>query len=105
MILLQMRRGGFLIWADDPDMTFKKLFVLHRRRRFELRFESDNHAPFDACRTVASVSWRIKAYVGDWRIGAAIYRQWMQTTFRLTPLAEQQGTAVVDSPAATWAHG
>ena len=96
MVLLQMQHGGFLIWADDPELTFKSLVVSHRKQRFELRFETDNHAPFDACRDVASVRWRITAYAGDWRTGAAIYRRWMQETFALTPLTGQRPAWVKD---------
>ena len=90
MVLLQMQKGGFLISAEDPEMRFKKLWVQHANRTFGLRFESDNHAPFDESRETASVPWRVTAYRGDWRVGAGMYRRWMAETLRPVPMERRE---------------
>ncbi|MBN2452075.1 MAG: hypothetical protein JXR77_16935 [Lentisphaeria bacterium] len=96
MVLLQMVEGGFLIWADDPDLRFKTMVLDHDRGRFACRFETQNHAPFAESTAASSVLWRIRAYRGDWRVGAGIYRDWMNTRFRNVPLADQHPAWVRD---------
>ena len=96
MVLLQMQKGGFLIWAEDTQMHFKKLWVQHSNRTFGLRFESDNHAPFDESRETVSFPWRVTAYRGDWRTGAGIYRRWMAETLQPVPMERRKPAWVKD---------
>jgi hypothetical protein len=94
-VLIQGRRGGVIIWADDPSHRFKTLVLDHSRRAFSLRFESRNVAPFEDKSAIESSRWRIRAYKGNWQAGAAIYRQWAKARFGLVPLEKKD-------PA--WAH-
>src|ERR1017187_6018392 len=95
-VLIQGARGGVIIWADDPAHRFKSLVLDHSQRSFRLQFESRNLAPFEDKQEIASSRWRIRAYAGNWQVGAAIYRQWAKARFGLLPLEEK-------SPA--WARG
>ena len=95
-VLIQGRRGGVIIWADDLSHRFKTLILDHSRRAFRLRFESQNLAPFEDKSAIVSSRWRIRAYAGNWQTGAAIYRQWARARFDLVPLEKK-------SPA--WAGG
>ena len=93
-VLLQMERGGFLVWANDPEWRFKTLRLSNRRGRFGLRFESEAIPPFDAVTRLDSVPWHIEAYAGDWRVGAGIYREWLRQRLRPPALAERKPTWV-----------
>ncbi len=90
MVLLQGKKGGFLIWAEDPELHYKKLRLRHRSGRFDLTFEYTNFAPFDKRSQARSFPWRITPYKGDWRAGAAIYRDWMARTLRPVPIAKRR---------------
>jgi hypothetical protein len=89
-VLLQGRRGGFLIRADDPDHRFKNLILEKTRQGFRMRFESRNLAPFEPKSRIVSSRWRITAYRGNWQNGAALYRRWMQTRLKPQPLSQIQ---------------
>ncbi len=94
--LIQGRRGGFLIRAEDSDHRFKNLRVERLRGGFRLRFESRNLAPFEPKDRIVSSRWRITAYRGGWQNGAALYRRWMQARLKPQPLAQQQPAWVRD---------
>jgi len=89
-LLIQGRKGGFLIRADDDPPRFKNLVVEHARHAFRLRFESCNLAPFADKDHIESSRWRITTYRGPWQTGAAIYRQWAEAHHHLVRLADQQ---------------
>ena len=88
-VLIQGRRGGVIIWADDPSLRFKSLVLEHAQRAFRLQFESRNLAPFEDKSAITSSRWRIRAYAGNWQAGAAIYRQWAKARFDLLPLEQK----------------
>jgi len=90
MVLVQMPQGGFLVWAKDPELRYKTLVLDYRAGRYTLRLQSENQAPFTSSRAATSVEWRIRAYQGDWRAGAALYRDWMSTATGAVPLEGQQ---------------
>lgn len=95
-VLIQGRRGGFLIRADDPAHRFKNLTVEKTRQGFRLRFESRNLAPFEPKNRIVSSHWRITAYRGGWQNGAALYRRHMQARLHPQTLAQQQPAWVRD---------
>jgi hypothetical protein len=89
-VLIQGRKGGFIIRAEDADYRFKNLLVEHTRHAFRLRFESRAFPPFGNKTRIESSRWRVSAYRGPWQNGAAIYRRWAEAHFKLTPLEQQQ---------------
>ncbi len=89
-VLIQGRAGGFLIRADDDPPRYKDLVVEHARHAFRLRFESRNLAPFENRDRIESCRWRLTAYRGSWRTGAAIYRRWAGAHHHRVPLSRQQ---------------
>lgn len=89
MIILKTPKGGFLIWSDDTDFRFKDFQYRRREGRWELRFGTQNVAPFDGLKEISSVAWRITAFRGDWTVGAEIYKEWMGKNLGLSPLLEE----------------
>lgn len=96
MVLLQMKNGGFLIWADDPKMHFKRLSLIHTKKKFHLGFQTHNFAPFEECNSINTMEWHITPYKGDWRVGAGIYKKWMEKNYDLTLLDKQKPSWVKD---------
>lgn len=86
MMIIKTPKGGFLIWSDDTDFRFKDFQYRRREGRWELRFGTQNVAPFDDLKEVSSVAWRITAFRGDWTVGAQIYKEWMGENLGLSPL-------------------
>jgi len=82
MALLQGRRGGVLACALEPFRRFKNLELTPEDTGWSAAFESENDAPFQGQQSVRSLVWRFRPYRGDWRRGAAMYREWLWETFR-----------------------
>ncbi|MCX6906880.1 MAG: DUF6259 domain-containing protein [Verrucomicrobia bacterium] len=80
-VLLQGKRGGFLIMSDDTTMQFKELVVRRRGGHMTLSFETQAPAPFANVREVKSVTWRLRPYRGSWLDGARLYREWAEKAF------------------------
>ncbi|MCX8053936.1 MAG: DUF6259 domain-containing protein, partial [Armatimonadetes bacterium] len=55
---------------------------------WNILLESENQAPFEGKRSVKSLEWRIQPYLGEWRNGASIYRDWHRRTFKPDPNEE-----------------
>ncbi|MBI5687708.1 MAG: hypothetical protein HZC54_21775 [Verrucomicrobia bacterium] len=83
-VLLQGKRGGFLVMSDDTTMQFKELVVRRRAGRMTLTFETQVPAPFANVREVKSVTWRLKPYRGSWLEGSRLYREWAEKAFDIT---------------------
>jgi hypothetical protein len=88
--LVQGRRGGVIVRAQDPEYRYKALTVDQAGGAIRLRFESRNEAPFQKLESIVSSRWRLTAYRGDWRSGAAIYAAWLRARDRLVPFADRK---------------
>lgn len=95
-VLVQGKRGGFLIHAEDNAKRFKRLFIVHRGGQFWLGFETWCTAPFDRIQRDTSVRWHIRAYKGSWLVGVSLYRRWAAKQFGLVHLRKLQPTWVRD---------
>ncbi|MDE0325868.1 MAG: DUF6259 domain-containing protein [Candidatus Poribacteria bacterium] len=81
LAILQGERGGFSVQGADETFQFKNLHYEKYFESFALGFETQNQAPFDALTSAKSVIWRLSTYIGDWRVPAKDYRDWMERTF------------------------
>ena len=95
-VVIQGRQGGVIVYAEDPSLTFKSVFIEHVDGSFRIRFESRNQAPFDDLTSAKSVKWRMRAYKGTWQTGAAIYRKWMISHMKPIPMTKKQPSWVKD---------
>ena len=96
LVIVEGAGGGFSVWADDPKGRFKRLVVKRDESAWSLRLFTVNYAPFDNLTGCESVTWRLNAYEGDWRVPARRYREWMEATFRPVPVKEQRPAWVRD---------
>ena len=81
LAIIQGEQGGFFVRGADETFQFKELRYQSDADTFGLGFETHNQAPFDALTAANSITWRLNAYIGDWRVPARIYRAWMESTF------------------------
>ena len=81
LAIIQGEQGGFFVRGTDEAFQFKELRYQRDADTFVLGFETHNQAPFDALTAANSITWRLNAYIGDWRVPARIYRDWMESTF------------------------
>ncbi|MGC8782777.1 MAG: DUF6259 domain-containing protein [Armatimonadota bacterium] len=95
-VLIQGKRGGLLIHAEDNAQRFKRLFVQHRNGQFWIGFETWCTAPFEKVQQAESVRWRIRPYRGNWLNGVAMYRRWAENAFGLASLRKKQPAWVQD---------
>ena len=89
LAIIQAEQGGFYVRGADETFGFFK--VLHYEKdieSFALNFETQNQAPFDTLTAAKSITWRLNTYIGDWRVPAQQYRDWMDQTFNPRKLTE-----------------
>ncbi len=90
LVIVQGAKGGFWVWAEDPECAhFKSLDVRRRDGRADLVLGSENPAPFDSLSGAKSCVWHVAVYQGDWRVPARRYRDWMVKSWGLQSRAEQ----------------
>lgn len=89
-VIIQGKLGGLLVYSEDTRYRFKSVYVDHSDGKFRIRFETRNQAPFDDLTSVRSVTWRMRAYEGDWQVGAKMYRDWMIKHIKPIPIEEKQ---------------
>lgn len=89
-VVIQGKKGGVIIYAEDPLFQFKSLFIEHVDGRFRIRFESRNQAPFDDLASIKSVKWKMQAYKGPWQAGAEIYSKWMASHIKPISINQKQ---------------
>ena len=88
LAIIQSDRGGFYVRNTDNAFQFKKFTYDRLDDGVSLNFETRNQAPFDSDTTGQSRLWRFNTYVGDWRVPARIYREWMERAFQPRRLSD-----------------
>jgi hypothetical protein len=88
LAVIQGDRGGFYVRNTDNTFQFKKFSYDRLDDGVSLNFETHNQAPFDSHTTGQSRMWRFNTYVGDWRVPARIYREWMERAFQPRRLSD-----------------
>ena len=88
LAIIQGDRGGFYVRNTDNTFQFKKFSYDRLDDGVSLNFETHNQAPFDSHTTGQSRLWRFNTYVGDWRVPARIYREWMERAFQPRRLSD-----------------
>ena len=88
LAIVQAEHGGFFVRGADQTFQFKALHYEKDVESFALGFETQNQAPFDTLTTAKSIRWRLNTYLGDWRVPARQYRDWMEQTFNPKKLTE-----------------
>ena len=78
MAVYEAAAGSFLVYSTDPQAYSKSL---HHSTRgdstIDVAIAVHAVAPFRSASAVPPVEWRLKAFAGDWRGAAAIYRDWL----------------------------
>lgn len=90
LVVVEGPQGGFYAWSDDTQGRFKRLIVERRPSGWRIGLITLNDAPFDNLTTCESVTWRLNTYTGAWRVPARRYRDWLQQTYQLVPVAQRQ---------------
>ena len=89
LVIVQGERGGFYVRNTDNTFQFKRFTYARGDDDFALNFGTYNQAPFDTDTTGSSTMWRFNTYVGDWRVPARQYRDWMEHAFDAKRLSEK----------------
>ena len=81
LAIVQGANGGFYVRNTDNTFQFKQFIYDRKEEGIALNFGTHNQAPFDSHTTGQSQMWRFNTYVGNWRVPARIYRDWMERAF------------------------
>jgi len=78
MAVYEAGTGSFILYSTDTQMAFKQLQSSTRGdATLDLGIATEAVAPFSTATTVPAVEWRLKAFSGDWRKAAQVYRDWL----------------------------
>ncbi len=88
LAIVQAEHGGFFVRSTDETFQFKTIHYEKDIESLALNFETQNQAPFNTLTAAQSVRWRLNTYIGDWRVPARQYRDWMEQTFKPKKLTE-----------------
>ena len=89
LAIVQGERGGFYVRNTDNTFQFKQFTYDRLDDGVALNFETRNQAPFHAHTTGNSKLWRFNTYIGNWRVPARLYRDWMEQAFDAKRLSEK----------------
>ena len=89
LAIVQGNRGGFYVRNTDNTFQFKQFIYNRGDGGMALNFGTHNQAPFDTYITGNTKLWRFNTYVGDWRVPARLYRDWMEQAFDAKRLSEK----------------
>ena len=89
LAIAELPRGTLSVWADDPKLHGKRLFAEVGGEQASLSVMSFNDLPYEEHRRIDGVRWRFNVYDGSWLKPAAAYKQWLQRSHGLVPLADQ----------------
>jgi hypothetical protein len=96
LIVLQGEKGGFYVWAEDPEAQFKSVDIRRFGRETTLSFGAETRDAYETARQVTSLVWRVQTYEGDWKVPALAYRARMERALGLIPILQRQPEWVRD---------
>lgn len=73
--------GSVGLWNEDERFPDYYLFWGWNGKSFSLAFEHLNRIPFEPCRDIESVVWRLDVFTGGWVDAYTPYRDWYRKTF------------------------
>ena len=77
MAMFEGSLGGFLLYSTDKSFLFKDLrLTTAPNTTVDLQVGAEAVAPWSTARSIPSTEWRLTVYVGDWRAGAQLYKNW-----------------------------
>ena len=77
--------GGVLLYARDPEPSFKRLRAGRLDGQLLLVLDTFASGNYALAREVPTVEWRLHGYRGEWREGARVYRDWIQSVRPVVP--------------------
>ena len=78
MAVYETSAGSMLLYSTDFQGSFKQLRIsTHSKPTIDLSIASQPNGPFSSRTSVPTLEWRLKAFAGDWRTAAAVYRDWL----------------------------
>ena len=81
--ILESRKGGFWIHAQDSNYRYKGLKIGTASEPYALGLDSEAYGPIDRNLSAGGLAWRINVYDGDWKVPAGRYRDWLWRAYGL----------------------
>ena len=72
--------AGFWVHCRDTQYRAKSLYVNEKR---SVSFDAEAWGPIDRSLSAGGIQWRINVFSGDWRVPAAVYRDWLWQAYGL----------------------
>jgi hypothetical protein len=83
LVMVQGGKGGFWVHCRDDRYIYKGLQVGNPDDPRCLGFDTEVFGPIDNKRSAGGLAWRLNLYEGDWRVPAALYRDWLEESYHL----------------------
>lgn len=78
MAVFESAAGSMILYSTDSQYLGKDLSISSRATgTVDLSIVTEAVGPWTTATSVPHVEWRLKAFAGDWRKAAAVYRDWL----------------------------
>ena len=78
MAVYETSAGSMVLYSTDSQYLFKELsFASRDNTTLDLSVVTEAPGPWPSASSVPAVEWRMKAFAGDWRAAASVYRDWL----------------------------
>jgi hypothetical protein len=83
LAILQGPKSGLWVHTQDTGYRYKALKFGGSSDPRSLSFDAEAYGPVEDNLAAGSLPWRINVYEGDWRVPAAVYRDWHRKAYDL----------------------
>lgn len=78
MAVYETAAGSMVLYSTDSQYLFKELWFASRdNATLDLSVVTEAPGPWPSASSVPAAEWRMKAFAGDWRAAASLYRDWL----------------------------
>lgn len=83
LAILEGKDGGFWVHTQDEHYRYKALKTGIGPGGRAIAFDTEAYGPVDDNLSAGGLTWRVNVFEGDWKVPAALYRDWLWRAFGL----------------------
>jgi len=97
MAVYETSASSVVLYSTDSNTCSRQLRIASRvSSTIDLSVATEANGPWSSDTSVPMVEWRLKAFAGDWRTAAAVYRDWLAAN--RPPVSHANHAWVSDTP-------
>ena len=78
MAVYETSAGSKILYSNDSQYAFKDLLTSSRgNSTLDFTLSTEAVGPYTTATSVPTVEWHFKAFTGDWKVAAQVYKDWL----------------------------